>query len=218
MFPALKSFEEVLQFTYYSITADYKQIIIYRIFYIIFKMSDTVNENAGCSSSFEKKWTRSEKLLLLKGLKLYSHKNVASISTLITNRSQENIEAMINELKIRSKAAKKDKQPLINDWLQSEPFKNKNTLIRQALLFICLFEKHSSSTDRIYDYREIYRFLYKLTCGYETPKLPEQNQEILYEALSEVIKKITNTHHQDVILYLEKLLNQKKNVKTYSRK
>lgn len=117
-------------------------------------MSDTENEerDAGCSSSPEKKWTRSEKLLLLKGLKLYSHKNVASISTLIPNRSQENIEAMINELKIRSKGTKKDKQP-INDWLQSELFKNKNTLIRQALLFICLFEKHSSSTDRVYDYR-----------------------------------------------------------------
>ncbi|XP_047345229.1 uncharacterized protein LOC124947296 [Vespa velutina] len=181
-------------------------------------MSDTVNEDAGCSSSLEKRWTRSEKLLLLKGLKLYSHKNVASISTLIPNRSQENIEAMINELKIKSKAIKKDKQPLINNWLQSEPFKNKNTLIRQALLFICLFEKHSSSTDRIYDYREIYRFLYKLSCGCEIPKLSDQNQEILYESLSEVIQKITNTHHQDVILYLEKLLNQKKNVKTYSGK
>lgn len=178
---------------------------------------DTVNKNPACSSGFKFNWTKHEKFLLLKSLKLYGHKNIAAISTFLSNKSQDDIKDTINYLKNKSKIVKKN-TPLINDWIEHKLIKKKNTLIREVLLFISLFEKNPSD-NRIYDFREIYRYLYKLSCNMKNIKLSKPNQDILYKAFTAIDNRITTTPQQDeIILHLKKLLNENKNIKTYPGK
>ncbi|KAI4495770.1 hypothetical protein M0802_008393 [Mischocyttarus mexicanus] len=178
---------------------------------------DTVNKDSACSSVFKSNWSEHEKFLLLKSLKLYGHKNVAAISTFLSNKSKDEIEATINHLKSKSKITKKNTSS-INDWLRNRLIKKKSTVIRQVLLFISLFEKNSSD-NRMYDYREIYRYLYKLSCNMKNIKLSKSNQDILFKTLSQIDNKVTSTSQQDeVILHLEKLFNRNKNIKTYPGK
>ncbi|XP_014599186.1 PREDICTED: uncharacterized protein LOC106784309 isoform X2 [Polistes canadensis] len=157
--------------------------------------NDTVNKNSACSSAFKSNWTKHEKFLLLKSLKLYGHKNIAAISTFLSNKSQDDIKDTINNLKSKSKILKKN-TPLINDWIEHKLIKKKNTLIR-----------------------EIYRYLYKLSCNMKNIKLSKPNQDILYKAFKVIDNRITTTPQQDeIILHLKKLLNENRNIKTYPSK
>ncbi|XP_015176627.1 PREDICTED: uncharacterized protein LOC107066487 [Polistes dominula] len=175
----------------------------------------SVIKNPSCSSAFKSSWSKNDKFLLLKSLKLYGHKNVAAISTFLTNKSQDDIKDTINCLKIKSKVVNK-KKSLINDWIESKLIKKKNKMIRQALLFISLFEKNSFD-NKISDYREIYRYLYKLSCGMKNTNLSELNQDILYKTLTEIDYKITTKpQKEEIMLHIEKLRN--KNIKTYPGK
>ncbi|XP_043496660.1 uncharacterized protein LOC122520603 isoform X2 [Polistes fuscatus] len=156
---------------------------------------DTDDKNSACSSAFKSNWTKHEKFLLLKSLKLYGHKNIAAISTFLSNKSQDDIQDMINNLKSKSKIVKKNTS-LLDDWIEHKIIKKKNTLIR-----------------------EIYRYLYKLSCNMKNIKLSNPNQDILYKAFTVIDNRITTTPQQDkLILHLKKLLNENKNIRTYPSK
>lgn len=170
------------------------------------------------SSSVKTYWNKREKLRLLKALKNNDHTDVLNISNRVATKSPREVEVMINKLITKAQNVKEDRKPLINDWLECESFKKaskKNLLIRQALIFIYLFERHSTSANNKYDYRAIYHFLYKLFCGYKEPEISKENGQLLYELLAEITKQTISIPQKDITITLEKLLDKKANKRTY---
>lgn len=88
------------------------------------------------------RWTQEDKVSLLHGLRTYGHRDAPNIQKLLPHKSIGAIRTMMYKYSLMAKMQNKRTNPL-EEWLLSNHFsRNDNTLIHEALLYICLFENH----------------------------------------------------------------------------
>ena len=90
----------------------------------------------------KKRWTESEKRLLLKGLKKYGSNNPMKIKLLLPNKTISSIQQMIRKYEAIAELGKKAVNSPLDVWIRSGLFSGDNTMIPEALLFINKFEDH----------------------------------------------------------------------------
>lgn len=100
-----------------------------------------MNDKDSKSFTISGRWTEGEKQILLKGLKQHGSQDLENLRNLLPNKSIHSIRQMITKYQTIAELGKKDVNSPLDIWLRSGIFE-KNDLVSDALLFICLFENH----------------------------------------------------------------------------
>ncbi|XP_046733710.1 uncharacterized protein LOC124403979 [Diprion similis] len=137
-------------------------------------------------------WTNDEKILLLKGLKKYGHKDVPSIAKLVPSKSPIAVKTMIlNTMMAARRSTKPGRKPPINMWLERTSLDDTNSLIPQALKFISLFERHPAAENcGGCDLRAAYDFVSRMTRNQPTAELSTNTRRIIFKAISKTVSKM----------------------------
>ncbi|XP_046409725.1 uncharacterized protein LOC124297368 [Neodiprion virginianus] len=137
-------------------------------------------------------WTNDEKVLLLKGLKKYGHKDISSIAKLVPSKSPVAVKTMIlNTMMAARRSTKPGRTPPINMWLERTSLDDTNSLIPQALQFISLFERHPAAANcGGCDLRAAYDYVSRMTRNQPTAELSTNTRRIIFKAISKTVSKM----------------------------
>ncbi|XP_031840744.1 uncharacterized protein LOC116430563 [Nomia melanderi] len=177
------------------------------------------NKNKTDSGTEDKviEWSDADKRTLLEALKKHGSNNITAISKMLPCISPENIKLKISEYS--TMANNLYETEILDEWLNSGIYKPGDSLIPEALLFIYLFEDHPTTEADGYDFRAIYKFLYR-SC-FEQPShldLSEKDLNLLYYALYKVQNKVWPNYRKEIWEYVGKIYNKKNIKKVYPGK
>ncbi|KAG7211287.1 hypothetical protein KM043_010589 [Ampulex compressa] len=169
--------------------------------------------------SYEPQWPDCIKIAFLRALKKYGHKNVRLLSKELPGVPTKDIRAMINKYQTISRFVIKEKQSPLSQWLLCGLFKPEESVLPQALLYICLFEKHPTPLEcKNCDFRAIYNFLYCLSSGQTLPNLSPATERVLYGLLSDIMNQVWPASQKEIFDYLGNIYNRRKIQRVYSGK
>ncbi|XP_076621035.1 uncharacterized protein LOC143341762 [Colletes latitarsis] len=186
------------------------------------KQKQQENNTSVVESSNESKvhatWSNNDKRILLEALKKYGSENISAISTMLPHILPKAIELKITEYSMMAKDLQEHE--FLDKWLNCGSYESGDSIIPEALLFIQLLENHPSPSEvGGYDFRAIYKFLYR-SCLERSSffDLSQKDRDMLCSSMSKVENISWPKCQKDLWDYVGRAYNRMNMKKVYPGK
>lgn len=169
------------------------------------------------SEAEEVNWTKRDKQTLLLALKMHGENDIPAICGKLPHMSETAIKRKISIYSALAEHLYTNK--ILNNWLSSGMCRRK--ILADAILFICLFGKHpSSSACKGLNFRKVYEIVYKAFTNKIEPRTLLRKKEaiLIWKLLTELDKTVWPQFMDELFSYLGKNYKKRNIFKTYEKK